>query len=69
MGTETRRSPIRGNRSSGEDLYDLVAERGWEWVREALPTWVRRCASYEGSGDDTTVVLAMGPTCSGDGSA
>jgi hypothetical protein len=46
----------------GMDLYDLVAERGWEWVREALPTWVGRCASYEGSGDDTTVVLAMGPT-------
>jgi hypothetical protein len=45
----------------GVDLYDLVAERGWEWVREALPTWVDRCASYEGSGDDTTVVLAMGP--------
>jgi hypothetical protein len=46
----------------GEDLYDLVAERGWDWVRQALPTWVGRCASYEGSGDDTTVVLAMGPT-------
>jgi hypothetical protein len=46
----------------GEDLYNLVAERGWEWVREALPTWVSRCASYEGSGDDTTVALAMGPT-------
>ena len=46
----------------GEDLYDLVTERGWDWVREALPTWVRRCASYEGSGDDTTVALAMGPT-------
>jgi hypothetical protein len=46
----------------GEDLYDLVAERGWDWVCDALPTWVSRCASYEGSGDDTTVVLAQGPT-------
>jgi serine/threonine protein phosphatase PrpC len=46
----------------GEDLYDLVAERGWEWVREALPTWVSRCASNEGSRDDTTVALAMGPS-------
>jgi hypothetical protein len=45
----------------GGDLYDLVAERGWGWVGEALPTWVSRCASYEGSGDDTTVVLAIGP--------
>ncbi|HVA05453.1 MAG TPA: hypothetical protein VNG12_01805, partial [Acidimicrobiales bacterium] len=46
----------------GEDLYDLVAERGWEWVRENLPTWVGRCASHQGSRDDTTVVLALGPT-------
>jgi hypothetical protein len=46
----------------GEDLYDLVAERGWDWVREVLPTWVSRCASNEGSRDDTTVALAMGPS-------
>jgi hypothetical protein len=43
----------------GRDLIALLAEQGAAWVGEQLPGWVQRCASAEGSGDDTTMALAV----------
>ncbi len=45
----------------GADLARLLEERGADWVAEELPRWVGLCASAEGSGDDTTVALLVGP--------
>jgi hypothetical protein len=45
----------------GRDLIALLAEHGAAWVGEHLGGWVQRCASSEGSGDDTTVALVMIP--------
>ena len=39
------------------DLTQLAAARGLAWVGENLPDWAARCASTEGSGDDTTLAL------------
>jgi serine/threonine protein phosphatase PrpC len=39
------------------DLVNLIASHGVDWVSEALPSWVRACASADGSGDDVTAVL------------
>lgn len=44
----------------GADLVTMVAEHGLAWVDARLPSWVAACASAEGSGDDTTVVLVVG---------
>ena len=41
------------------DLAALVVGNGTEHVGRQLPTWVRRCASAEGSGDDVTVALVF----------
>jgi serine/threonine protein phosphatase PrpC len=46
----------------GGDLVTLLNEHGDEWVGAQLPAWAERCASADGSGDDTTVVLAMART-------
>jgi len=43
----------------GADLISMLGTRGMEWVRGQLPIWTERCASTEGSGDDTTVILAV----------
>jgi hypothetical protein len=43
----------------GRDIVGLLDEHGDEWVGEQLPAWTARCASAEGSGDDTTVLLAV----------
>jgi serine/threonine protein phosphatase PrpC len=43
----------------GADLARLLRHEGPEWVAERLPEWARRCASSEGSGDDTTMVLMV----------
>jgi len=39
------------------DLVRLAAGHGLAWVGEHLPDWAARCASTEGSGDDTTLAL------------
>ncbi|HKD96176.1 MAG TPA: protein phosphatase 2C domain-containing protein [Micromonosporaceae bacterium] len=41
----------------GADLAGLAKDHGTTWVGEQLPSWVRQCASSEGSGDDVTVAL------------
>jgi Protein phosphatase 2C len=41
------------------DLVALIDQHGSDWVADALPSWVRACASADGSGDDVTVVLLL----------
>ncbi|HUZ37709.1 MAG TPA: protein phosphatase 2C domain-containing protein [Streptosporangiaceae bacterium] len=43
----------------GSDLLRLAQEHGVAWVREQLPIWAARCASNEGSGDDTAMALLL----------
>jgi hypothetical protein len=43
----------------GGDVMRLAAEHGISWVRDQLPVWAARCASSEGSGDDTAVALLL----------
>jgi hypothetical protein len=43
----------------GADIVSMLRSHGGAWVGEQLPAWTERCASKEGSGDDTTVVLAV----------
>jgi hypothetical protein len=43
----------------GGDLARLAAERGADWVGAQLPVWAARCASAEGSGDDTALALLL----------
>jgi hypothetical protein len=43
----------------GADIASMLGRRGTRWVGEQLPLWTARCASTEGSGDDTTVILAV----------
>ena len=43
----------------GGDLARLAAERGAAWVGAQLPAWAARCASAEGSGDDTALALLL----------
>lgn len=43
----------------GGDLVEMLRHRGVRWVEEQLPEWVARCASSEGSADDTTVALLV----------
>ena len=44
----------------GADVATMLLSHGPRWVGRRLPRWTARCASSEGSGDDTTVVLAIG---------
>jgi len=44
----------------GADVASMLRSHGPRWVGRRLPSWTDRCASSEGSGDDTTVVLAIG---------
>jgi hypothetical protein len=46
----------------GRDIVRWLRLHGPRWVAEQLPEWVSRCASSDGSGDDTTVVLAIART-------
>ncbi|HEV3295296.1 MAG TPA: protein phosphatase 2C domain-containing protein [Streptosporangiaceae bacterium] len=50
----------------GGDLVRLAAERGIDWVGEQLPAWAARCASAEGSGDDTALALLLPDPAAGD---
>jgi hypothetical protein len=43
------------------DMAGLAAERGAGWFAKQLPVWAELCASGEGSGDDTTIALLLGP--------
>ena len=43
----------------GADIIAMLHQHGSRWVRRHLPSWTERCASREGSGDDTTVLLAV----------
>ncbi len=43
----------------GSDLLQLVARHGSAWVGARLAEWAARCASSEGSGDDTTIALLV----------
>jgi hypothetical protein len=43
----------------GGDIARLAAERGVDWVGAQLPVWAARCASAEGSGDDTALALLL----------
>jgi hypothetical protein len=41
------------------DLADLAACHDHHWFGPELPGWAQRCASAEGSGDDTTIALLL----------
>ena len=43
----------------GRDLAELAACRDRHWFEQQVPGWARRCASAEGSGDDTTIALLL----------
>ncbi len=43
----------------GADLASLLSTKGEAWVGRELKSWVERCASENGSGDDTTVSLVI----------
>lgn len=45
----------------GRDLAQLAAEHDHHWFEQQVPTWAQRCASAEGSGDDTTIALLLHP--------
>jgi hypothetical protein len=46
----------------GRDLAELAARRDNGWFEQQVPGWARRCASSEGSGDDTTIALLLAPS-------
>jgi hypothetical protein len=43
------------------DLADLIATHPAQWLASQLPVWASRCASLDGSADDTTVALLLAP--------
>jgi hypothetical protein len=43
----------------GADIAALAVEHGERWIGDQLPTWVKRCASADGSGDDVTAALVF----------
>ena len=63
-----------------KDLAWMLAERDLQWLASQLPAWAARCASADGSADDTTIALLVsaaasvlradgaGTTASGNGS-
>jgi hypothetical protein len=46
----------------GRDLAELAACRDIGWFEQQVPGWAHRCASSEGSGDDTTIALLLAPS-------
>jgi hypothetical protein len=44
------------------DLAELIGDCQPEWLAEQLPLWASRCASADGSGDDTTIALLIAPS-------
>jgi hypothetical protein len=47
------------------DLAGLIAARPPEWLAGQLPLWAARCASLDGSADDTTIALLLSPAATG----
>lgn len=47
--------------SFSKDLAVLLRERDMQWLASQLPVWTARCASADGSADDTTVALLISP--------
>ena len=45
----------------GAGLAALIGEHPREWLAAQLPLWAARCASAEGSADDTTIALLLAP--------
>ena len=43
----------------GRDLAELAACHDRHWFGQEVPGWAWRCASAEGSGDDTTIALLL----------
>jgi hypothetical protein len=49
----------------GADLAELINDRPPEWLAGQLPLWASRCASADGSADDTTIALLIAPLATG----
>jgi hypothetical protein len=47
------------------DLAELINDRPPEWLAGRLPLWASRCASADGSADDTTIALLIAPSATG----
>ena len=47
------------------DLAELIDDRPPEWLAGQLPLWASRCASADGSADDTTIALLIAPSATG----
>jgi Protein phosphatase 2C len=47
------------------DLAELINDRPPEWLADQLPLWASRCASVDGSADDTTIALLIAPSATG----
>jgi hypothetical protein len=45
----------------GRDLAELTAARDHHWFQQQVPGWAQRCASAQGSADDTTIALLLRP--------
>lgn len=45
----------------GQDLAKLAAAHDHHWFERHVLQWAERCASTEGGGDDTTIVLLLNP--------
>jgi hypothetical protein len=43
------------------DMAELAARHDHRWFERQVPDWAERCASAEGSGDDTTIALLLAP--------
>jgi hypothetical protein len=43
----------------GRDLAEFAVEHDHLWFEQQVPGWAERCASSEGSGDDTTIALLL----------
>ena len=50
------------------DLAGLIDGQPPEWLAAQLPAWASRCASADGSADDTTIALLVAPSAPGQGS-
>lgn len=48
-----------------EDLAWMLRDRDVNWLASQLPSWAARCASPDGSADDTTVALLISPAKAG----
>jgi serine/threonine protein phosphatase PrpC len=45
-----------------KDLAEMLSKQNPEWLADQLPIWASRCASSDGSADDTTIALLLAPT-------